>query len=341
MTAQVPPSMLALMPGLPPPLGVVPNFENPPNSDVKLNGTFVTCTVITTILVSIRLYTKTCLLKTHGWDDCVHQWNLLLPEVMEWGKVINYEEIYYSPLIFVTKLSILLQFVRIFVPHRKGWLYVLIHLNIWFNLATYTGIFFAIIFSCVPREKIWNPLVSGHCVNHHAILIAGGVINVISDFCILFIPIRQVWQLQMSQKRKIGVSAIFAIGLLACVSSILRLAYSIKFTGTQDLTYHMVPLAVTTVAEIASGIMSGCLPYVPHFFRHAVPKFTSILASYRSKGKTGDSDTTLTANSKDSSKPHLTVGPLETNPLKSTYVVLEEVKSDSVNATRRDDLERG
>lgn len=95
------------------------------------------------------------------------------------------------------------------------------------------------------------------------------------------------------------------------------------------------------VAEIASGIISGCLPYVPHFFRHAVPKFTSILASYRSKGKTGDSDTTLTANSKDSSKPHLTVGPLETNPLKSTYVVLEEVKSDSVIATRRDDLERG
>lgn len=70
MTAQVPPSMLALMPGLPPPRDVVPNFKNPPNSDITLNGTFVTCTVITTILVSIRLYTKTCLLKTHGWDDC-------------------------------------------------------------------------------------------------------------------------------------------------------------------------------------------------------------------------------------------------------------------------------
>ncbi|KAL8741286.1 MAG: hypothetical protein Q9190_006097 [Brigantiaea leucoxantha] len=218
------------MPALAPPPGVIPNFIDPPNSDPKLIAVLLTCTILTTILVFVRLYTKICLLKSHGWDDSwvvkdaglgIHQWDILLVDLMNFGKVFNYAEIYYSPLIFVVKLSILLQFMRIFVPHRTGWMYYLIHLNVWLNLVCYLGIFLATILQCIPRDKIWNPTISGHCSNHHAVLIVGGVINVISDFCILFIPIRSVWQLQMSQKRKIGISAIFGVGLLACLSAVI------------------------------------------------------------------------------------------------------------------------
>lgn len=70
------------------------------------------------------------------------------------------------------------------------------------------------IMECLPREKFWNPTVPGHCVNLPVVLITGAVINIISDFSILVLSMGKIWQLQMSQKKKLGVSTVFAAGLL-------------------------------------------------------------------------------------------------------------------------------
>ena len=68
---------------------------------------------------------------------------------------------------------------------------------------------------CTPREKIWNPLLdTGHCFDLYATFQTTGVFNVISDFAILILPMPSVWKLQMSLKRKMLMTAIFATGLL-------------------------------------------------------------------------------------------------------------------------------
>ena len=57
------------------------------------------------------------------------------------------------------------------------------------------------IFLCTPREKIWNLLLEGgHCFNSDALFQATGM--------------RAVWKLQISIAKKLGVTAIFATGLL-------------------------------------------------------------------------------------------------------------------------------
>ena len=122
--------------------------------------------------------------------------------------------IYYVPLIYVSKLSILLQYMKLFIPNHTGKTYWSIHFLIWSNLLFYLAIMLAQIMECLPREKIWDPTVPGHCIDFTAVLIAGAVINVISDFLILVLPIGKIWQLQMSPKRKLGVSAVFTAGLL-------------------------------------------------------------------------------------------------------------------------------
>ena len=58
------------------------------------------------------------------------------------------------------------------------------------------------------------PTEPGHCINNEEVFVAGGTINVVSDFTILLLPIVEVWRLHMSTRRKIGVSAVFATGLL-------------------------------------------------------------------------------------------------------------------------------
>lgn len=69
------------------------------------------------------------------------------------------------------------------------------------------------ICQCIPREKIWNPLMEGHCFEQSAIYDATGIFNVISDLAILIVPIIPICKLQMPLRRKILVSSIFAAGL--------------------------------------------------------------------------------------------------------------------------------
>lgn len=70
------------------------------------------------------------------------------------------------------------------------------------------------IMKCLPRKKVWNPTMQGRCIDLPVAPKAGAVINIISDFSILVLPIGKIWQLQMSQKRKLEVSAVFSTGLL-------------------------------------------------------------------------------------------------------------------------------
>lgn len=115
------------------------------------------------------------------------------------------------------KVAILLQYFRIFVPNRRGNLvmYCTIYTTMALVIAFYVIITAFTIAQCVPREKIWNPLMpGGFCFNREAIFGATGVFNVVSDFSLLLIPIWPIWKLHMKKTRKIAVTALFATGLL-------------------------------------------------------------------------------------------------------------------------------
>ena len=129
-------------------------------------------------------------------------------------QIANGIEIAYIPIIFITKLSILLLFLRIFVPGGKNRTYWIIQGVILFNFLFYLANLPVEIWPCVPRSKLWMPTEPGHCINNEEVFVAGGTINVVSDFTILLLPIVEVWRLQMATQRKIGVSAVFATGLL-------------------------------------------------------------------------------------------------------------------------------
>lgn len=127
----------------------------------------------------------------------------------------NTTEMLYSPAIFVAKLSILLQFRRLFDIARTGKTHIAIHVLIWANFWFYFPYLGATVFQCVPRHKIWDPFVrNGGCINLQAAFIAASAINVVSDFSILLLPLYRIYQLKMDIRKKIGVMSIFAVGLL-------------------------------------------------------------------------------------------------------------------------------
>lgn len=129
-------------------------------------------------------------------------------------QLINCLEISYCAAVAVAKLGLLLQYMRIFVTPVRRLIYGAIQFLIWSNLLVYTGAILWLIFGCNPREKIWNPSIPGHCFILEAKPVFSATWNLVSDFSILALPLFSIWKLQMPIKRKAGVSAIFAVGIM-------------------------------------------------------------------------------------------------------------------------------
>ena len=132
-------------------------------------------------------------------------------------------EVIFSPIIFVTELSILLLYLKLFVCNRKSTTYILIQLVLWLNFFFYTAMMLSLIFLCTPVRKFWNPKLPGRCSNSFAHIVVSALFNVVSNFATVILPIRAIWKLQMPMKKKIGVSTLFMAGLLYAFQGFLAI----------------------------------------------------------------------------------------------------------------------
>lgn len=78
----------------------------------------------------------------------------------------------------------------------------------YFNLTAFN------IFICRPREKYWNPLRTGSFFNYKVMYAITGFFNCLSDCVILMLPIQPIWNLKVALKKKLGILAVFATGVL-------------------------------------------------------------------------------------------------------------------------------
>ena len=193
------------------------------------------------------------------------------------------------------KVSILLQYITIFVVHRGGSFHILVHTVLWTNVAFYTIIAFLVTFECTPRARAWDESIPGRCFSIHQLGVSSGVINLISDFTILVLPIRRIWRLQMPWSKKLRIVAVFAVGSLACIAAVFRLVYSIQlidYSASASPEEQLVTdkKGLWAFAEIAVGIIVGCIPVLPRFFQQ--PVFSSLsLGSWsgtKSEGRSSD-----------------------------------------------------
>ncbi|TVY78271.1 hypothetical protein LSUE1_G006774 [Lachnellula suecica] len=252
------------------PPGVTPNFIDPTDTLYPdIVGTVTVTLILSTIFTAARLVAKKATSSFSTEDYCSiatwvmfvgygttfmlqgdagigrHIWDVRLESAPRISQLSWAIELMYCPITWLAKAALLLQLQRTFAPNRKGYVYTACQMLLWGNLAFYAGSFFAILFECVPQERIWNPTITtGHCIQTGDLLIAMGVINVISDLMILVLPLWAIAHLQMGTKLKLGVSAIFATGVIAFVCSIGRLAYTVTATQSTDTTYVFAPVGL-------------------------------------------------------------------------------------------------
>ncbi|KAL8648073.1 MAG: hypothetical protein Q9226_006152 [Calogaya cf. arnoldii] len=174
------------------------------------------------------------------------------------------ETIIYDPIIVLVKISILLQYVTLFVAHRRSVFHYTIHATIWIIVLFYIAVTFVYIFSCNPRRKLWIPSTPGHCQHEHGRGVFSGSINIASDFVILILPLPIILRLQMPFAKKLRLTLVFSFGFLAS-KGIIRFA------------------------EISIGIIVSCLPLVHKSVKHLWTKFPSTSSLRKSSTSSGGS----------------------------------------------------
>ncbi|MCJ1359567.1 MAG: hypothetical protein MMC33_009569 [Icmadophila ericetorum] len=338
-----------------PPSGVTSNLVDPSSKAYWVTITWVVCLTLSTLFVLIRMYTRIFITKPVRWDDytCiiawlglyafavidietikygagVDEWNVSVAHTTYFGKWAYAGEILYSLLIFITKLSILLLYLRIFVPQKtqKGKIYIAIQITIWLNFLLCLAFFLVEIFGCTPRQKYWKPWLPGPCVDVYGVIITSSVFNCISDLGMLLIPMFAVFRLRMHLIEKLGLLTVFAMGTLAFVTSIARLILSIIGSKTPNQTVALTNLGLWGVAEVTSGLIASCMPLSPAFFRHFKVKILArgsaagnnlkyLKRSQNSAASGAESHATNSGNEKRSVHP---------NMLQNVYVELNDIE---------------
>ncbi|KAL8693457.1 MAG: hypothetical protein Q9218_001728 [Villophora microphyllina] len=145
---------------------------------------------------------------------------------------------------------------------------------------------------CTPHHKLWIPSTPGHCRDEHARGVYSGSINVVSDFMILLLPIPVIVRLQMPSVKKVRPLVVFGVGLFACIAAVVRLVYSTQLEPDGDSRSYQLNIdkeGLWAFAEIAIGIIVGCMPHVHKFFRHISSEMSMPSTFKFFSGSTGSS----------------------------------------------------
>ncbi|KAI0453685.1 hypothetical protein F5B21DRAFT_525657 [Xylaria acuta] len=265
------------LPAFAPPPDVIPDYGNPPNQNALAIAVVALCTSLAYIACVYAICSM-----IHDVGFFVHQWNLHNRDVVVFVYNAYTYLTAYAVMMFFAKTAILLEWIRIFVADRQrnAFFYAACVL-IGLNLGVYGAGSIATGLACIPREKLWHPWVAGKCIDRHTLDSFTAFVNLAIDLGILLLPQKVIWRLQMSKQRKVGLSILFSIGIIACASAAGRAYYTVTLNFGGDVTFEASPAFLFGHAEMTTVLMVFCIPSVPKAFEGG-GLITNFFASLRS-----------------------------------------------------------
>ncbi|PKY03689.1 PTH11-like integral membrane protein [Aspergillus campestris IBT 28561] len=190
----------------------------------------------------------------------------------------------YNASLGFTKFSILFQYLRIFPEKRfrlACWavLGIVALYTTWAVLSGYVN--------CVPVAKFWDREIPGGCLNFEIVWFFNASMNIVTDVALFILPMPLLSRLQLPRMQKVGLMAVFAIGILVVITSILRLQSLREVARATDTSKSNVGAAYWTAAECNVAIICACLP----FLRPLISRFFPKLLSTRSYNHYNDTTT--------------------------------------------------
>lgn len=298
---------------MPPPPGVVPNFVDPPSRGPLIRAGMCSIVPIMVVFVILRIYTRARLTRSLGSDDylCLlsaativantgvllsfidkpegrHGWDIPLGEILTnhyWIEATFAVLFLYTLGNMFVKLTLLSLYLRIFKP--AVWARFAIWLGIVITTLFYIATFIGYLGLCVRiNVPIWESMENVYCANNVLMISkAQGWYTLISDVYILALPLWLVWRLKLNIRRKLGVMAVFMVGLTAVAISAVSLAKryeAVEHGG--DRTWDNCIIFLYTTLELAIGLICSCMPVIAVTLKTSMTNVNLLWDSVRKYG---------------------------------------------------------
>ena len=238
------------------------------------------------------------------WGFGKHTDKLSLPIVSRTLELYFYAQILYKLTIGLTKISILILYLRVFNVIR------------WFKIACWTvgSIVFsftvasvvASIFQCTPVRFAYDKMgTNGTCINLTKFWYGNAGYNIGTDLLIITLPLFVIHSLKIPRRNRVALGAIFSLGILyvffhfsrvfaftsffnfvaperifvnirpsvssVCITSVLRFTTLNISTVRTDSMWQSIDSSMWTVIEFNLAILVACMPAFRSPIAHAFP----------------------------------------------------------------------
>ena len=149
----------------------------------------------------------------------------------------------FGPGIWFAKAAILMLYLRVFQVKRI--MRLLIYSGLAFMFAVYWVSIPTFTYYCTPRAgENWDLVLLQKCQVLDALAIVQGVFGVVTDIYIFLLPLSTIFHLNLPQKKKIGLAAVFMTGIFGIIASVLSLYYRVLNWKMEDSTWNAAKLKI-------------------------------------------------------------------------------------------------
>lgn len=131
--------------------------------------------------------------------------------------------------------------------------------------------------------------MEGTCIDLKTLTYAHGVLNVCFDVVVIALPIHVLLRMKFPWPKKAGLCAVFLVGFLVTICSLIRLQYAKLVVSTQirgnetstdmltqdkskNLTWDFHPIGIWSLIEANFSIVVCCMPALTGFLQRAWTK---------------------------------------------------------------------
>ncbi|KAI9703026.1 MAG: hypothetical protein M1820_006017 [Bogoriella megaspora] len=269
------------------------------NRGPTINTIGWTCIAISILFVVLRVYTRLFVTRNLGYDDGLIVIALVLLIATAWmatvavaaglGRHIVYlqidqiEKIAYLAAVMepigifsytFPKLAVAILIIKLLAVQKRGkWFLYSIIVVLFATRIIISTLNFA---RCNPPKSIWNHAIHGKCWDINIAInvsIAGGAWAAFVDFSLAIFPCTVIWNLQMSRSRKICISALMGLGVIATAFAIVKTT-KLSVQRHPDITWEFSNLLIWTCTvvdlmgrvEVTVVIVCACIPTLPKLF---------------------------------------------------------------------------
>ncbi|ORY03148.1 hypothetical protein BCR34DRAFT_605341 [Clohesyomyces aquaticus] len=219
-------------------------------------------TCLASLVISVGLTAIVWLAYSHGWGDDVMKFTLEYATMA--SKIFPAIMIIWNSAVCMVRLSMLFFYIRLF--HLSGWriaFWTLVALNI----SSLIAIILSAFLVCHPFAYSYDKtIVGGYCGDILSLQLFTAIWNLLMDTAIVAVPLPIVWTLKMSNRKKIGVSFMFGMGIIICLMTLTRILLS-SYWMNNNPTRKNGAVAFITGLEPIVGVINACLPHLPPVFK--------------------------------------------------------------------------